>query len=982
MSILPRLGQLSYDFDEAQKEIQRTSQSLVSLQSQQLSKQILQKLDNARTQSNEERIDQRNDIPFIVKTINDTIQNDEDRKRLLHQTQILSDALEDNSNSLKKYTKEFTHSLMNKGIGKNGEFTPLQNALTRAKDSVVGDLMPIFRVPLEGLGNFFKKRSDRNDRVRDELLKGGGGGDSPQNNPSIVPASPETDITPIHSSNIGGDNDNVFNGQQITNVFNGNTTNIFNNNFSNVTPRANAYPSAGFIESKEEPKFIDTTLVDNDNEAKDFNTLEDEENYRRDSLNEQRKHTEAIEKLSAILIGDKNKADRKETSISGGGSSLLDMGKDYLLTKLGINKAKKIFGGLTSKAGDLFKNKLDKIPGTKKLGGLLAGLGIGGVAVSSGGDNNPVTDAVDMAMDAADTSKPKPNPNNAKPKTSLNQKLKNAFKFLKDSKGGKLGSKSASVVKEQAPRFGRFLVDKGANFARSGATWVAANPVLATYVGLAVGGALSTQYANEKAKETEEGQKLLEYGDGVLDTSDNFDFEEAGFDYVNIEEKGLDAFGKVKDEEKYFESVQEKSKEAWNEANKDTENFRNIASKYKDQKIAWEVWNRGGYEKKYNRIGNDETRLKELKDSFAKDYSDAKYLDSAGLYFNRDTLAQNIMNAGGKLEYHDETNPQLIPSVSVTKDKNGNVISRGEYAENKFLNQNLRVTENKDGSKKLSVYHNTGTTYSEKFASEEGKWSNKTTYEDAAADFTNFTDISELKDAAPMQIKELETEKVGFHRNVLSGFMEDVKDYNSHIGWNTYAPYMFQVESAYLEKDEGLKNTLLDKIKKNFLKTYDKKYKEYEEGMKTKEPVVSKSSIPVLSETERITDIDHDYSKGSFEDVSVTKENNVSAISPKRMNREEITQNNANVSKTEAITQQSNSSKNIEAYTSQPTRTAVVTQEQQSSSTKKKEEQAPTVINNTYNTTNNNVTQPAPQQKPPQLIINPAPSYLGQPTAR
>ena len=340
------------------------------------------------------------------------------------------------------------------------------------------------------------------------------------------------------------------------------------------------------------------------------------------------------------------------------------------------------------------------------------------------------------------------------------------------------------------------------------------------------------------------------------------------------------------------------------------------------------------------------------------------------------------MNAGGKLEYHDETNPQLIPSVSVTKDKNGNVISRGEYAENKFLNQNLRVTENKDGSKKLSVYHNTGTTYSEKFASEEGKWSNKTTYEDAAADFTNFTDISELKDAAPMQIKELETEKVGFHRNVLSGFMEDVKDYNSHIGWNTYAPYMFQVESAYLEKDEGLKNTLLDKIKKNFLKTYDKKYKEYEEGMKTKEPVVSKSSIPVLSETERITDIDHDYSKGSFEDVSVTKENNVSAISPKRMNREEITQNNANVSKTEAITQQSNSSKNIEAYTSQPTRTAVVTQEQQSSSTKKKEEQAPTVINNTYNTTNNNVTQPAPQQKPPQLIINPAPSYLGQPTAR
>jgi hypothetical protein len=89
-----------------------------------------------------------------------------------------------------------------------------------------------------------------------------------------------------------------------------------------------------------------------------------------------------------------------------------------------------------------------------------------------------------------------------------------------------------------------------------------------------------------------------------------------------------------------------------------------------------------------------------------------------------------------------------------------------------------------------------------------------------------------------------------------------------------------------------------------------------------------------------------------------------------------------NKSKANVITQQpSNTSKN-DAYTSQPTRTAVVSQEQQSSSAKKKEEQAPTIINNNYNTTNNNVTQASPQQRSPQLIVNPAPSYLGQPTAR
>ena len=345
-------------------------------------------------------------------------------------------------------------------IGRNGQFTPLQNVLTKAKDSVMSDLMPIFRLPLEGLGNLFKKRSDKNDRVREEMLRDGRTNTPPsQSNNPLESTSQENGIVPVSSSQLESGHANMFNGQQIANVFNGPTTNIFNGNFSNVTPQANAYnTSSGTIETKEQ-NFIDTTFSDNDGGTKDFNTLEDEESYRRDSINEQRNTTKAIENLSAILAGSKGGSTSSSGDSSGG--SILDSMKNYLLTNLGINKSKQIIGGLKDKVGDIFKKKsgglLSRIPGGKKAGALLAGLGFGGLATSTSGDGSSMVDTVDTLTDVADVatdnSKPKPTTPNTKPnKPSLAQRFKDAFKFVKESKAGKavgdFGSKSSSFVKE------------------------------------------------------------------------------------------------------------------------------------------------------------------------------------------------------------------------------------------------------------------------------------------------------------------------------------------------------------------------------------------------------------------------------------------------------------------------------------------------------------------------------------------------------
>lgn len=979
MSILPRPGQLPYDFDEAQKQLQRTSQDLVSEQAIQLSNNILQRLNNARTQNNEQRVEQQNDIPFIIKTINDTITNDEDRKRLIRQTQVLSDALEDNSSTLKKYSKEVTHSLMNKGIGRDGNFTPLQNALVKAKDSVMSDLMPIFRLPLEGLGNFFKNRSDRNDRVHDEMLRQGDGGGNHTNVPAVRDGdSISSNFQQVGDSSNGG-KQSIFNGPNY-NVFNGPNYNVFNGGLlgssSNnpITPRS---PSGNVIEgdlrlleynpeddsplspippknpsdgevTENSIRLLKDEFTDggspspinppNNTESKDFNTLEDEESYRRDSINEQRKTTEAIEKLSAVLTGKKNNGNGGDSSSGSGGglSSLLDMGKDYLLDKLGIKKFKNTVSGLKDKAGDFLKKNANKAGDFLK--------------------NN--------ASKAGDFLK-----NNA-------NKAGNVAK--------ELGSKSVSVAKEQAPRLGKFLVDKGSTVARSGANWVAANPALAAYGGLAVAAGVATKYANEKAKETEEGQKLLEYGDGVLETGDNFDLEDAGFEYTDISEKGLDVFGNINNEEKFVEQLQEKEKKAWDNANKDTEGFRTIASGYKDQKLAWEVWNRGGYEKKYNESKNSD--LSTLQKNFAEDYKDAKFLDDSGVYFNRDKLAIVAMDSGGEKTFSAESNPGL---KNVTKSIGMNAMGMPlqiESASNEYSNAKMSVSNANGNKKRFNVSATNGIEGYEKVKHEFGGGSSqihdeKTVYGDSIL----FEDVSELKDSAPMQLKQLDTEKEGFHSSVLSSFLEGVKDYNIYAGLSAYEPYMFQVENAYLQQDESLRKTLIDKIKSNFLKSYENKLKEFN----TTEDVTPKnSSTSILPNLSNIIDEDNDdYSQGSFEEVVALTESSNSSI-PSIVQQHttngstSLVPNKQNETEGVLTQQPSNTSKNIDAYTSQPTRTAVVTQEQQRSLANQKQEQSPTIINNNYNTTNNNVTQSSPQQKSPQIMINPSPSYLGQPLTR
>jgi hypothetical protein len=166
---------------------------------------------------------------------------------------------------------------------------------------------------------------------------------------------------------------------------------------------------------------------------------------------------------------------------------------------------------------------------------------------------------------------------------------------------------------------------------------------------------------------------------------------------------------------------------------------------------------------------------------------------------------------------------------------------------------------------------------------------------------------------------------------------------------------------------------------------------DYEKALEepTKEDVTpnKNSSTSILHETSSVIDEDSDYSQGSFEEVVAPTEssnNSSPSIVQQHTTNESASLISNKQNETEGVlTQQpSNTSKNIDAYTSQPTRTTVVPQEQQRSLANQKQEQAPTIINNNYNTTNNNVTQSSPQQKSPQIMINPSPSYLGQPLTR
>lgn len=950
MALLPKIQNKDvYSFKDAQALINPSNVS--SEKGKAISTDLYNRVYQAEKQSNEELLEQLKDMSVIRNVIEEVVPDEKERTELYAQYSALQRALEENSSSLNSFSKTITQSFMKKGLGKNGQFTQAQDILMSVGGGIKGELFPVFQGIIDQTSTFFKNRSDRKERVEEDIMKNIGSKSSFNTTMEEQFSSERKNFSDVTN----GDNSSILehidvNVEELLSKFKTEDGRIdafkvesflselseklgepleaeafgeamrdilsvelsklsseqikeFKDSMKSENGNLLLEKSVSFdgYNKDEKPVIIDTLkemmssqadlLMNPKREMKDFTSLEAQEEYQRDSIKEERRTADGIEKLCGILTGEKRKSSIDGNSGGGIISNLIDSGKDLLLTKMRLDKffgkdkaskggmIKKTLGGLSSKGGEIFK----------KVGGWLTAFG-GGALLSGGGTSDIGDVATDVLTDTAtdkviDRVKP-----SSKPKSSIFSKLKNAFNIVKESK-------AVNAIKEGGMKLVRFGGDKAVQGARTVAQTIAANPLTSATVGAVIAAGAANKYAHNELKTTETGRSVLEATDGNL-LGEDVDLDAIG-GTLDIADKGLDSFGNVKDEEKYFESVQEKSKEAWNEANKDTEGFRTIASGYKDKKVAWEVWNRGNYEKLYNIRKNNETGLKKLNESFAKDYSDAVYLNSAGLYFGRDKLAQNIMDAGGKLEYHDETNPQLVPAVAVTKDKAGNELGRAEYAENKFLNQNLRVTENKDGSKNLSVFHNTGTTYSESnIVHGVGKWSNKSTYEDSASDVTTFTDVSELKDAAPIQIKELETEKADFHNSVLSDFTDGVKDYNPYVGWDAYAPYMFQVKSAYLEKDEDIRKTLLDKIKKNFLKTYNEKYKAFSEIQNTKEDVTSKSSsIPVLSETETITDIDHDYSQSSFDDVSSSNKSNIPTVPPSQPTKDDVTTTrNSNVS--------------------------------------------------------------------------------------
>ena len=921
MALLPKIQDKDvYSFNDAQALINPSNVS--SEMGKAISTDLYNRVYQAEKQSNEELINQLKDLDIVRNVIEEVVPDEKERTELYAQYSALQRALEENSSSLNGFSKIITQSFMKKGIGKNGQFTQAQDILMSVGGGIKGELFPVFQGIIDQTSTFLKNRSDRKERVEEGIMKNIGSKPSSNNNTTEEEYSSERK----NFSNVtnGENNTSILEhidmnvdellskfktedgridafkvesflselseklgepleaeafGEAMRDILSVELSKLsseqiqeFKDSMSSERGTILLEKSVSFdgYNNDEKPVIIDTLkemmatqadlLMKPKREMKDFSALEAQEEYQRDSIKEQQRTATGIEKLCGILTGEQRKSSSNDSNSGGIISNLIDSGKDLLLAKMGLDKffgkdkaskggaIKKTPGGLSSKGGGIFK----------KVGGWLTALG-GGALLSGGGSSDVGDVATDVLTDTATDKAIDKVKTPSKPKSSIFSKLKNAFNIVKESK-------AVNAIKEGGMKLVRFGGDKAVQGARTVAQTIAANPLTSATVGAVIAAGAANKYANEKAKETEEGQKLLEYGDGLLDTSDNFDFEDAGFEYANIGEKGLDAFGNVKDEEKYFESVQEKSKEAWNEANKDTEGFRTIASEYKDKKLAWEVWNRGDYEKKYSE--SKDSDLSTLQKNFSEDYKDAKFLADSGVYFNRDKMAIVAMNSGGEKTFSIESNPGL---KDVTKSVGVNGMGMPlqiESAKNEYSNAKMSVS-NADGNKKqFNVSATTGIEGYEKVKHEFGGSTTQTHDEKTVyGDSVLFEDVSELKDAAPMELKELETEKSGFHHNVLSGFMEDVKDYNSNVGWDAYAPYMFQVESAYLEKDEGLRNTLLDKIKKNFLKTYDEKYKAYYEYQPTKEDVTPKSSsIPVLPETESITDIDHDYSNGSFEE--------------------------------------------------------------------------------------------------------------------
>jgi hypothetical protein len=514
--------------------------------------------------------------------------------------------------------------------------------------------------------------------------------------------------------------------------------------------------------------------------------------------------------------------------------------------------------------------------------------------------------------------------------SKIGNALSSGSEFLTNA-GSKVGNLFSTGVKT-----GGQMV---ANGLRTAGQTIVANPLTTATVGSVVAAGLATKYANEEAAKTKEGQMLLDYGDGTLETGDNFDFEDAGFEYVNIEDSGLDAFGKIKDESKYLENLKSKEKEAWEDINYDSVGFKEVASDVSNKELAWEVWHREKFDDKYKNTLKDGKDLSSLKKEFSNAYEKASKLDTYGLYLNRDKLAEKTMNGGNlaiisanqsmkrssqevidsdgnsKFIYNDtikSDSKQSTAELSQTEDGKFVLSLSGSNLTREMINANDGsitqstpidfIESNKDGNfSELRSYEETA-----EVVGEDGEVQKMKVYLDNVKNSHTFSSISELKDVAPVTNKKIITQEDGFHQNVMSSFLSDIGNYDSQVALDAYAPYKAQIEGAYLQKDESVRNTLIGKIKKNFLKDLSNNSQKFSE---TKTPLIE---VPKVSNTEELTK------------------------------------------------QSTNPLKN-NVYTASSTR----------GTNQQPQQQAPTIINNNNYNTTNNVSSQQKQQTNPQLLMNP-----------
>lgn len=574
MALLPKIQNDNvYSFKDALLKINPSNFVLKSDISKAISTDLYNRVYQAEKQSNEELIDQLKDM-FVIRDMIADVPDEIERNELYSQFSSLQRALSENSSSLKAFSKSMTNSFMKKSIGKNGQFSQLQDILTSVGSGIKGEMFPIFQSIIDQTSTFFKNSSDRRDRVEQDIMNNVKTSTAPFMNDDTdeeqIARKSFSDVTNGESPILKNIDSNVetllskfktedgridaFKIESFLSEFGGNygeyidansIGNVIRDILSTELSSLSKEQLQEFKESmasergtevleqnvsfegysKEEKSVIvetikevlssqaDDLLVEPKRELKDFSTLEAQEEYQNDSIKEQRRMVDGIEKLSDILKGDNNRRTSSGSSSGGVLSSLIDSGKN--LSKMGLD----VFFGKNkvSKAGGLFK----------KAGGWLTALG--GGALLSGGRTSDIGDVATNVLTDTATDKVADALKSAGTETVKDSAVKKSGKGIFGSAGKKiaknLGGAGAKSLLKKIPGIS-ILAGAGFGLSRllegdfTGALGELASGVAGTVPGM--GTVVSTAIdagltARDISKETEDVIPQKEMNSGMSD---------------------------------------------------------------------------------------------------------------------------------------------------------------------------------------------------------------------------------------------------------------------------------------------------------------------------------------------------------------------------------------------------------------------------------------------------------------------------------